>query len=63
MKLGIVGTGMIVRMVGPNLASWGIEVAAVAGTPNTMDQVNELADQFGATGRYSDYHEIGRAHV
>ena len=58
MKLGIVGTGMIVRMVGPNLASWGIEVAAVAGTPNTMDQVNELADQFGATGRYSDYHDL-----
>ena len=24
MKLGIVGTGMIVRMIGPNLASWGI---------------------------------------
>ena len=58
MKLGIVGTGMIVRMVGPNLASWGIEVAAVAGTPNTMDQVNELADQFGATGRYGDYHDL-----
>ena len=58
MKLGIVGTGMIVRMVGPNLASWGIEVAAVAGTPTSMDQVNELADEWGATGRYSDYHDL-----
>ena len=58
MKLGIVGTGMIVRMIGPNLASWGIEVAAVAGTPRSIDQINELADQFGAAGRYTDYHDL-----
>ncbi len=58
MKLGIVGTGMIVRMVGPNLKSWGVEATAVAGTPNTMDQVNELADEFGAAGRYTDYHDL-----
>ena len=58
MKLGIVGTGMIVQMVGPNLANWGIGVAAIAGTPNTLDQVNELADQWGAAGRYTDYHDL-----
>ena len=58
MKLGIVGTGMIVRMIGPNLASWGIDVVAVAGTPTSMDEVNELADEYGAAGRYSDYHEL-----
>ena len=58
MKLGIVGTGMIVRMVAPNLASWGVEVTAVAGTPDSMDQVNECADEYGAAGRYSDYHEL-----
>ena len=58
MKLGIVGTGMIVRMIGPNLASWGIEVVAIAGTPNSMDEVNELADEYGADGRYSDYHDL-----
>ena len=58
MRLGIVGTGMISRMVGPNLASWGIEVTAVAGTPNSMDQVNELADEWGAAGRYSDYRDL-----
>ena len=40
------------------MASWGIEVVAVAGTPNTMDQVNELADAYGASGRYGDYHEL-----
>lgn len=58
MKTGIVGTGMIARMVGPNMASWGVKVTAVAGTPNTMDQVNELADQLGAAGRYGDYHDL-----
>lgn len=58
MKLGIVGTGMIVRMVGPNLKSWGVEVTAIAGTPTSMDEVNELADEYGAAGRYADYHEL-----
>ena len=58
MKLGFVGTGMIVRMVGPNLANWGIDVTAVAGTPRSAAQTIELADAFGAAGRYDDYHEL-----
>ena len=58
MNLGIVGTGMIVRMVGPHLASWGISVAAVAGTPRSVDQINELADAYGAAGRYTDWHDL-----
>lgn len=58
MRLGIVGTGMIVKMVGPNLASWGIHVAAVAGTPRSVDAINELADEYGAEGRYTDYHDL-----
>ena len=58
MKLGIVGTGMIARMVGPNLKSWGVEVVAIAGTPASMDEVNGLADEWGVTGRYADYHDL-----
>ena len=58
MKLGVVGTGMIVRMIGPNWAGWGIDVVAIAGTPKSIDQVNELADQFDAAGRYTDYHDL-----
>lgn len=58
MKLGIVGTGMIVRMIGPNLTSWGIEVNAISGTPRSAEQVEELADAYGAAGRYTDYHEL-----
>ena len=58
MKLGIVGTGMIVRCIGPHLASWDIEVTAVAGTPRSADAVDELADAWGAKGRYTDYHDL-----
>lgn len=58
MRIGIVGTGMIAHLVGPYLAEWGIEVAAVAGTPATLDQVVALADQLGAEGRYGDYHDL-----
>lgn len=58
MKLGIVGTGLIVRGIGPHLADWGIEVAAVAGTPRSADAVEALADEYGAAGRYTDYHEL-----
>lgn len=58
MKVGIVGTGMIVRMVAPNLKSWGIDVVAIAGTPTSIDKVNELADEWGAEGRYTDYHDL-----
>jgi len=58
MKLGIVGTGMIAHLVGPHLADWGVSVVAVAGTPTTPDQVNELADKLGAAGRYTDYHDL-----
>ena len=58
MKVGVVGTGMIVRMVCPNFEDWGVECTAVAGTPTSMDEVEELADAWGAKGRYADYHDL-----
>lgn len=58
MRLGIVGTGMIAQLVGPHLASWGIEVAAVAGTPRSAGAVAELADRLGAAGRHTDYRDL-----
>ena len=57
MKLGIVGTGMIAECIGPNLAAWGIDVTAIAGTPRSHEKMLELADAWGATGRYDDYHD------
>ena len=58
MKIGVVGTGMIARLVCPNFRDWGIEATAVAGTPRSAGQVSELADAWGAAGRYTDYHEL-----
>lgn len=55
MKLGMVGTGWIVRQQIARMGLRGIEVAALAGTPTTMDQVNELADQYHVPGRYDSY--------
>lgn len=58
MNIGVVGTGMIARMVGDNLASWGIDIVAVAGTPRSAGTVDELADAWGAQGRYTDFHDL-----
>jgi len=58
MKVGVVGTGGIVRQICPHFEEWGIETTAVAGTPRSADQVEELADAWGAAGRYTDYHEL-----
>lgn len=58
MRLGMVGTGWIVRQQIARMGLRGMEVGALAGTPNTMDQVNELADQYGVTGRYDSYESM-----
>ena len=50
MKLAVVGTGMIVDLLGAHLNEWGATVAAIVGTPNTMDRVNELVEAIGAPG-------------
>lgn len=53
MKLGIVGTGMIVRIVLPHLAEWGCDVRAICATPNTKDEAVELAKAYGGTPYWS----------
>lgn len=60
MKLGIVGTGNIVKWIAPNLASWGIDVCAISGTPRSEKLMQSMADEYGATGRYTDWHELVR---
>lgn len=54
MKLGVVGTGMIVGMVGPHLPEWGCDVTAVVGTPRSADKAAELARTLGGVP-YTDY--------
>ncbi len=48
MRLGVVGTGMIAKIVVPQLGSWGCPVTAVAGTPQTLEEAHALADPYGA---------------
>ena len=55
MRLGIVGTGHIVQMVLPHLSSWGVEVAAICGTPHSRDRLAEMADEYGIPERHTDY--------
>lgn len=58
MRLGIVGTGMIVGWVAPNLAGWDVEIVAIAGTPRSTATIEAMADKYGAAGRYTDWHDL-----
>ena len=55
MKLGTVGTGFIAQEVLPQLRDWGIEPTAVAGTPQTMDEVHKLCDENSIGQAFDDY--------
>ena len=60
MKLAVVGTGMIVDLLGAHLIEWGCDVAAIVGTPNTMDRVSKLVGKIGSEGckGWPDYAEM-----
>lgn len=58
MRVGIVGSGMIAQLVGPRLAGWGIEVAAVASTPRSLARARELAARIGARTCVDDWREL-----
>lgn len=58
MSIGVVGTGMIAQIVVPHLGEWGCPVGAVCGTPQTADQVHELAEKCGAVAEYVEYAEM-----
>lgn len=55
MKISIIGTGMITRLVLPHLAEWGWEPAAISATPTSVDQAKELCATYG--GRPYDSYE------
>lgn len=57
MNVGVVGTGMIAQMVVPHFEKWGLPVAAVCGTPETEEQVCDLAGRVGAAP-FTDYREM-----
>lgn len=55
MKLGIVGTGIIVGEVLPLLVKWGWEVSALCGTPRSHEKTRSLASAYGVPAAYDDY--------
>lgn len=59
MKLGILGTGMIVKEALPLLQEIaGIDLVAILSTPRSLGTAQELAQTYGMSQATSDYEEI-----
>ncbi|MBE6127941.1 MAG: Gfo/Idh/MocA family oxidoreductase [Erysipelotrichaceae bacterium] len=59
MKLGIIGTGMIVNNFLPFLVKMeGLSVNAILSTPRSVDKAKELAGQYGIANVTSDFDEF-----
>lgn len=61
MNIGVVGTGMIAQLVVEHLNDWGCPVGAVCGTPQTADQVHDLALRSGSADEYVEYGQMLQA--
>lgn len=57
-RLGIAGTGMIVKEVLPLVSKWGYEVKALCGTPNTKEETEKMAAENHVTKAYCDYQKM-----
>lgn len=56
MKMGIAGSGMIVREFLKNLHDMeGLELRAICGTPRREEDLRELCRDYGIAGWYTDY--------
>ncbi len=58
MNLGIVGTGMIAQVVVPHLKEWSCNPTAIAGTPQTLDQTQELCEKTGIPRALGSFDEL-----
>lgn len=58
MNLGIIGTGMIVKMVLPFYDKLNIPKTYILGTAKTKDETKTLVDKFSLDGYYLDYEEL-----
>lgn len=54
MKLGIIGSGFIVREVLPHLRDWGWEPAAICTTARSSEKTKELCDVYRIAAQYTD---------
>ena len=58
MKLGILGTGMIVKDMLPMLSGLKLPAVYLLGRPESRTNVEGLCSQYGLTGTYYDYDEL-----
>lgn len=58
MKLGIAGTGVIVKEVLPILKKWNWEITALCGTKRSEVVVKELCQTYSISNGYTDYQEM-----
>ena len=58
MKLGIVGTGMIVQEALPLLPAWGWQASALCATPRSQAKAAELCKQNRIPADFTDYAEM-----
>lgn len=64
MKLGIIGTGMIVENFLPFLVKMeGLEIKALLSTPRSLDKAREMADRFGIADVTADFEELCRMDI
>ena len=57
-KLGIAGTGIIVKEVLPLVSQWGYEPVAICGTPQTEAETKTMADQYTKGVYYNNYADM-----
>lgn len=55
MKLGILGTGMIVKNILPFFDRFPLEKKVILGTPNTREETEKLATEYHLDGCFYDY--------
>ena len=59
MKLGIIGTGMIVENFLPFLVKMeGLEIKALLSTPRSLEKAREMADRFSIADVTADFEEL-----
>lgn len=58
MNLGIIGTGMIVKMVLPFYDKLGIPKTYILGTKDTIGETKTLTEEYNLNGYYLDYDEL-----
>lgn len=58
MKLGILGTGMIVKDLFTTIDQLDIEVIKILGTQNTLNETVDLCQQYHLDGYHLDYEEM-----